>query len=351
MTKSLQLAAPTVQAFVAEIFAAAGSSPREASLLASHLVEASLAGHDSHGIGMLPTYVDSAQNGELKLNQSLRTVSDLGAILMTDGQRGVGQVMAHDAMCLGIERARVAGLALVGLSDAFHIGRIGAYAEQAVAAGLVSLHFVNVLSEPQVAPFGGKVARLGTNPIAIGIPRAGAEPIIIDMATSRWAIGKVRVAHNKGEKLPPGILLDSQGETSLDPGDIFGVPKGALTTFGEHKGWCFALAAELLGAALVGGITQSRPKTRPELINSMLTILISPERLGTAEHFARETDALVAWVQSDENGQPSRVKLPGDPERKYREDRRVAGLPIDRVTWNQILAAARSVGLEHDPAR
>jgi uncharacterized oxidoreductase len=122
----------------------------------------------------------------------------------------------------------------MALANSHHLCRIGQWAEQAVAQGLVSISFVNVISRSIVAPFGGSDARFGTNPCTIGVPLAGQPPFILDMATSGVAQGKVRVAHNKGEKLPPGLLLDDMGHPTLDA--RFGViePFGALTTFGLH---------------------------------------------------------------------------------------------------------------------
>jgi hydroxycarboxylate dehydrogenase B len=341
----VRIAEAALRDYVAAIFAAAGSEPREAGLIADHLVAANLAGHDSHGVGMLPAYIRNVGLGELKLNQRLSTALDTGGLILCDAARGAGQVMGHDAMALGIARARETGLCLVGLRDSHHIGRIGTYAEQAVAAGLVSLHFVNVVSEPAVAPFGGRSARVGTNPIAIGIPRDGEPPIVVDFATSRWAVGKVRVANNKGEPVPPGTLLDAEGQPTLDASALFASPKGALLPFGEHKGWCLSLAAELLGAALIGGPVQSHPKADERIVNSMLTILISPERLGTAPAFQDSIGDFAAWVR-DGGGE---VLLPGEPERARRAERQRDGIPVDPVTWAQIVEAAESVGCTARP--
>ena len=129
-------------------------------------------------------------------------------------------------MVLGIARARDLGTCIVSLRDSHHIGRIGHWAEQCAEAGLVSIDFVNVVSEPSVAPFGGTMPRLGTNPFAAGFPRPEGPPIVVDFATSRWAVGKVRVAFNKGEEVPPGTLLDAAGQPTLDASALFGVPFG-----------------------------------------------------------------------------------------------------------------------------
>ncbi|KAA2244122.1 malate/lactate/ureidoglycolate dehydrogenase [Salinarimonas soli] len=322
-----------------EILLAAGFTARAAELTASHLVVANLMGHDSHGVGMLPAYVRNVLSGDLRLGAALVTVLDEGPLLILDGGHGPGQVMAHDAVATGIERARQTGLCLVGLRDSHHIGRIGHYAEQCAGAGMVSLHFVNVVSSPAVAPFGGDRARLGTNPVAIGIPRQDAEPIVVDFATSRWAVGKVRVAQNEGRPVPPGTLLDAAGRPTTDAGALFADPPGALLPFGEHKGWGLALACELLGAALIGGRVQAGPRTSPAMLNSMLTVIISPERLRTEAAFQAGIAAVVAWAT--EGGE---VRLPGEPERSNLAARRAGGIPIDAATWSQIRESARSVG-------
>jgi hydroxycarboxylate dehydrogenase B len=129
---------------------------------------------------------------------------DAGAMLRLDGDTGFGQVVGRQAMEIGIARARQVGCCILALGNAHHLGRIGAWAEMGVAAGLVSLHFTNVISRGIVAPYGGADARFGTNPFTAGVPLPGREPFLLDFATSVIAQGKTRVAHNKGESVPPG---------------------------------------------------------------------------------------------------------------------------------------------------
>ncbi len=329
-----------LQAGTIEVFRAAGSEAREAQLIAEHLVEANLRGHDSHGVGVVPMYLRGLRGRGLVLNQQLKVSLDTGAMLICDAGQGAGQVMAHDAMALGIARARDEGSAIVSLRNSHHVGRIGHWAEQCAAAGMVSLHFVNVVAGAIVAPFGGTKARLGTNPFAAAFPRKDAPPVVVDFATSTLASGKVRVAHNKGVALPPGVLLDNKGQPTTDPGKLFESPPGALTTFGEHKGWGLMLACELLGAALVGGPTQHRALGGRAVINSMFSVIVSPDRLGTDGPFTQELEAVLGWVTSEDG-----VKLPGEPEREMRAERIADGIPIDASTLDQLEAAARDVGL------
>jgi hydroxycarboxylate dehydrogenase B len=329
--------------FVTDIFAKAGSNPREAQLIAEQLVEANLAGHDSHGVGSIPVYIRNARSGDLPLNQALSVALESGPLLVCDGHGGAGQVMGHEAIARAIAVAQEHGACILGLRNSHHLGRIGHWAAQCAAAGLVSIHFVNVISAPAVAPFGGTAARLGTNPFAVGIPRSGERPIIIDFATSKLAVGKVRVALNQGKSLPGGVLLTPDGQPTTDPAKLFGNPRGVLLPFGEHKGWGLGLACELLGAALTGGATQAGPKSRDAVINSMLSILVSPHRLGTEDSYFAEIARFTAWAQSGENRD---VLLPGDVEAATRTQRMASGIPIDAKSWSDIVRSAAEVGAE-----
>ena len=347
MTDTFVFRADALTAAVHAIVAAAGSAPEEAALVASNLVEANLRGHDSHGVGMVPRYIDAVKEGGLAVNAHAAIRQDSGALLTLDGVHGYGQVIGAEAMALGAERAKTHGVCVVGLAHSHHLGRIGHWAEQCVAAGLVSIHFVNVLARPIVAPFGGRDARLGTNPFCVGIPRPGKEPVILDFATSKIAQGKTRVAYNKGEQIAPGTLIDNHGEPTTDPRFTVVEPSGALLPFGEHKGAGLALICELLGGALAGGATAS-PITdgRRQVLNSMFSILIDAGRLGTAANLAAEMEAFVAFVTASPPATGvDRVRTPGEPERETRAARLRDGVPVDAVTWAEIVAAGEKAGL------
>ena len=358
MQKNLQ--AGVLQSLVARVLVASGSSNEEAQTVAANLVLANLSGHDSHGVGMLPRYVEAVLEGGLKPNASANVKLDIGTMLALDGQRGYGQVVGEQAMLLGIERARQHGSCIMTLGNAHHLGRIGQFAEMAVARGLVALHFVNVLSRPIVAPWGGADGRFGTNPCCIGIPLRGRAPFVLDFATSRMAQGKMRVAHNKGVRVEPGTLIDERGHPTTDPGVVV-VPQnksggspggaglfGALLPFGEHKGYGMAVACELLGGALSGGGTwhkETDPAVRA-VINGMLTILIDPEKLGTRTAFEAEALAFVDWLQAGPVGPGfDAVRIAGDPERAARAQRAVEGISVDAQTWQEIVDAGRKVGV------
>jgi hydroxycarboxylate dehydrogenase B len=332
------------------VVAAGGSEATEAKLVAENLVLANLMGHDSHGIGMIPRYVASLLEGELTANRHPEVTLDGGALLALDGCKGYGQVIGREAMQMAIDRARQHGTCVMTLGNSHHLGRIGHWAEMAVAEGFVSIHFVNVISLGRVAPYGGADARFGTNPCCIGVPLPGEPPFILDYATSAVAQGKMRVAHNKGEQVPPGRLIDDKGNPTTDPRYVVVPPYGALVTFGEHKGYGMAVACELLGGALTGGGTwhQEQPNTQ-RVLNGMLAILIDPERLGTAGIFSSETREFLDWVRKSPPAPGfDRVRIAGEPERETRAKREKDGVPVDTATWTEIRAAAAKLKLDPD---
>lgn len=353
------LSAPALRSQCASIFIANGSTPAEAEQVAANLVLANLSGHDSHGVGMLPRYVEAVAEGGLTPNTAVKVNVDIGSMLALDGQHGYGQIVGVQAMELAITRAQQQGSCIMTLAHAHHLGRIGHFAEMATAQGLVSLHFVNVLSRPVVAPWGGGDGRFGTNPCCIGIPLPGAEPFLLDFATSRVAQGKMRVAYNKGEQVPDGYLIDENGAPTRDPGVVV-VPQkgsggptggtglfGALMTFGEHKGYGMAMACELLGGALTGGGTWHRPAdTARTVLNGMLTVLIDPAKLGTQVAFAQEATAFVDWLRQSPPGAGfDGVQIAGEPERTARVARERDGIVLDDTTWGEIVAAGKKVGV------
>jgi hydroxycarboxylate dehydrogenase B len=331
----------TLEKAIQAIVAAGGSNAREAKLVAENLVTANLTGHDSHGVGMIPRYVDSLLEGGLVVNQHPKVVFDGGAMVSLDGNAGYGQVIGLEAMEIGIGRAKQHGMCVMGLGRAHHLCRIGQWAEQAVAAGLISLHFTNVISRSIVAPHGGADARFGTNPMTVGIPIPDEPPFILDMATSAVAQGKIRVAHNKRERVSPDWLIDNEGKPTPDP--RFGVvePFGALRTFGLHKGYGLAVVCELLGGALTGGGTwHSDDRSKKRVWNGMLTILIDPRRLGTADAFAIETaEFLKSLRKSPVAPGFDKVRIAGEPERETRARRERDGISVDANTWEEIVAA------------
>ncbi len=193
-----------LKALLLKILKHGGSDKYEAEIVADHLIQANLRGHDSHGAMMVSWYMAWVKAGHLKSNTPARKVKGEGAFLVFDGGRGFGQRTAREALDAGIIHCRETGMAIVTLKDSGHIGRLGTYGEQAVEAGLVSLHFANAHDSPlMVAPVGGKKSLFMTNPICFAMPGTNkTEPIVMDYATSSMAYGKAAVYMNKGISVP-----------------------------------------------------------------------------------------------------------------------------------------------------
>lgn len=350
------VAADTLQRFISDIFVAAGTDAAEGGRIAHHLMGANLTGHDSHGVVRVPRYVEWTRAGYVLPGRHAELVTDGGAFAVLDGGFGFGQTVAPEATALGIERALAHGCAVIALRNAGHIGRAGAYAEQAIAAGLLSIHFVNVAGSVLVAPFGGAERRFSTAPFSVGVPLDG-RPLVLDFATSRVAEGKVLVASNGGKPLPDDALVEPDGTLSGDPHTLYGPyeqigPRnsetglGAIRAFGEHKGSGLAFMCELLAGAFTGGGTSGPVGKRGRIANGMLSIYLSPAHFGTAEEFQRVGRAYVDYVTGCRPADPAEpVLAPGDPEAAKRARRTAEGVPLEPDTWASLLRTAGELGV------
>lgn len=335
-----------LRAFAADLFKAAGSGDDEAREIAEHLVAANLAGHDSHGVGMIPAYFLHLGAGHVKPNQTPERIGGFGAFAQFDGGMGYGQPAVNRVMEAAAVIAREHGVAVVTLRNAQHIGRVGAYAEKLMDEGLMSLHFVNaVYHAPTVAPYLGSDARLMTNPVCIGLP--GAAPLLLDFATATIALGKVRVAYNKGLDAPDGSLIDHLGQPTNSPAVMFEEPRGAQTAFGLHKGWALAFMAEVLGGVMTGGPRSGDGFAGERgLVNGIMSIVIDPARLVDSQWLDTAVTTLVDYVKASPAAEADApVQTPGDAEAMMRALRQREGIPVDDTTWAQICACATSVGV------
>ena len=297
---------------------------------------------------MVPAYVRNIQAGHLQVDAAALVIRDQGAVMMVDGQFGFGQVVGTQATALAIERVRDTGIVCMGVRNCHHLGRIGSYGEQCAAAGMVSIHFVNVVGHgPLVSPFGGRDRRMSTNPFCCVVPRGDEPPIVLDMATSAIAQGKVRVAYMKGVPVPDGALLDHEGSATTDAKVMFEEPLGSLGPFGAHKGYGLAVMCELLGGGLVGEWTAQPNRPREgTIVNHMLMMVLDPAAFGGLESFQAEVSAMVDYLHSATAADGTdRVRVPGEPERESVAERSANGIPIDENSWAGILKAAAAAGL------
>ncbi len=341
-----------LQNLVKEIFVSAGSRPGEGRRIAKYLIRANLAGHDSHGVIRVPRYLVWEEQGTVVANQKLAVIGENESFAVVDGQHGFGQSIGPQAVDLGIEKAKKTKVAIIALRHSGHLGRIGEWSERAASSGLVSIHFVNVAGSQLVAPFGGVDRRLSTAPFSVGIPLADRPPLILDFATSVVAEGKVLIAAFGGKPLPKRSLIEPDGTMSQDPVTLYGNHRpfdprkgpGAIRTMGEHKGSGLALMCELLGGALTGSGCAGPGERR--ISNGMLSIYMEPEAFAAEGAFATEVKSYIDFFTSSRPASPGgEVLLPGDPERRNKENRLKEGVPLSDEAMRAILNAARKVGV------
>jgi LDH2 family malate/lactate/ureidoglycolate dehydrogenase len=318
-----------------------GTPEEQACVVAEGLVNANLAGHDSHGVLRLPGYLAGVQQQHVYPGNLPKLVSTSGATAIVDANHGWGQ----PAMWLATEAVhdlvREYGVAAAVVHNSYHIGRVAPYVEWLAERGIVAIAMAN--AAPAVAPFGGSKRVLGTNPIAWAVPRDESKrPVSFDVATAGIAEGKLRVARAKGLPAPEGNLVDRDGRPTTDPHDFYA--GGALLPFGGHKGSGFSVLAQFLGRGLAG--MDPSAFDGPRGVNGPLIIAIDVSCFTSPERFRAEIEATCEAI----TGCPPRegvaaVQLPGEPELTTREERLRKGVPIPTSTWQELrdLAVAQGV--------
>ncbi len=328
-----------------DVFVAAGVEPEEASIVAEHLVDSNLAGHDSHGVLRIPEYVEWMEAGDVALGQHITIMHETDTLAIIEGGWGFGQVIGLEAFEVAIRKAQGAGVCIVAVSQCGHIGRVGHYPELAAQHGLVTVLFVNTHGAGKLtAPWGGRGRRLSANPFSVGVPRKNAEPLVLDMSTSAIAEGKLKHALNRGVSAPPGCIVDADGNPTTDPVAFYGPPQGAILPFGQHKGFGLAFVIDILAGALSGAGCSRDSATR--IGNGFLAFLIRPDHLRDAADFYADVDALVQHVKNSELAAGfDEILAPGEPEIRARQQRTRDGIHVDDGAWGKICATAQRCGL------
>jgi len=338
-----------LHALASAIFAAAGSAPTEAKLVADHLVDANLVGHDSHGVIRVLAYIKAVRKGTFAANQHVSVLRENPVMAALDGNLGYGPVIAAEAVDMALEKAKPFGLSLVALRRAGHVGRVGCWSERVCAAGKAALIFVNAPRPggALITPFGGSDRRLGASPMSFGWPVPGQAPIVMDISTSTYALGKVRVARNKGELLPDAAIISAGGELTRDPNALFGPPPGAMLPFGGHKGYALNIFTDLLGGLLTqGGTKYPGGEADEQGGNNVLFVVIDPAMVSDPSWIAPELAHYMSWVKASPPLKAGgEVLLPGEPEARSRARRSAEGVPLDERTLAQVFEAGEMVGL------
>jgi uncharacterized oxidoreductase len=339
-------AADTLTAFIDALFQAGGVPANEAARVATSLVDANLCGHDSHGVIRTVQYLDAIADGRLKPGAPFTIERQTAAVLVASGGWGLGQVQAHRLLERLVPRAQALGLAAGTLRHCGHIGRLGEYAEVAARSDMALIASVNGHGFGRgVAPPGGSEARIGTNPLCIGVPAHG-EPIVLDIGTSVVAEGKVRVLFNKGQQAPAGWLLDPAGRPTTDPGVLYREPRGSILPLGgpqAYKGFGIGLLVDMLVGGL-SGAPCSTPNAPNLSGNAVLFVVLDIGQFAGAAHFLNEVSGLAERVRTCPRAEGSaEILLPGEPERREAAGRRQNGIPLDEGTWGQLVKKAEAL--------
>lgn len=335
--------------FARRLFVAAGVPADEGATVARSLVDANLCGHDSHGVIRVTQYVGFIREGNVAARAALEVLRETPAMLAADANWGLGQVQAYRLLDRLLAKARAVGIAGGTMRRCGHIGRLGEYAEWAAGHGLALFATVNSHGSGQrVAPPGGREGRISTNPICFGAPTP-ADPLVLDFSTSACAEGKVRVALQKGEPVPPGWIMNASGEPTTNPADLYTDPPGALLPFGgpqAYKGFGLGFMLDVLAGGLSGGDCSSPERPMQGRGNAVVFVLWDVDLFGGREHFLAAAGGLAEFVRGTPRavGVPE-MTLPGDPERRTRQRRQAEGIPIADGTWGQLTRLATELGV------
>lgn len=336
--------AEILQRETARIFQGHDLPSDDAVRVAEALVEADLRGIHSHGVTRVPIYTERLARGLFNPRPDVRVARKAPSVAAVDGDNGMGAVVGRRAVTAAAEVALEAGCAAVGVRNSNHFGIAALYAEQLVAHGFIALVCSN--APPTMAPYGGRSALFGTNPLAFGVPTPGDSPILADMATSIVARGKIILAQQRGEEIPLGWALDPDGRPTSDAETAL---KGVVLPFGGAKGSAIALLVDILAAVMTGaGFGSDLPDfyndlDRPANLGHFL-LAIDPARFGERDRFLERMGRYMAMIGDCPPAEGfERVQLPGDVEAQRRRAYLSSGVPLSQDILLGLRQAARRV--------
>ena len=340
MSNTFRIPHPQLVARITAALAEAGMTAPARDIEAEVMVEADLFGVPSHGVRMLPGLLDAFRGGQIPPVPAVRIVADRGASCMLDGGRGPGRHLSVRAMSEAVKRARQFGVGACAAIRVSHWGRAHAYAFRAAQAGCIGICTTNAV--PSLVAWGSAKPLLGNNPLAIGIPRAGGDPVAMDMAMTQAAVGKVATYKREGRKVPDNWGLDAAGQPTDDPAAIMASRR--FLPFGDHKGVGMALMMELLTGALTGGLLAHEMVATGafglDQDGSKLFIALDADAFGGFEAFARRTEDLLAYLKSAQPGLD--VVFPGERGLSARDRNLRDGIPIH----DEIVAQLKQAGVD-----
>ncbi|WP_353138751.1 Ldh family oxidoreductase [Limnohabitans sp.] len=347
MTTSTTYAFSELQQFIQNALTSQGLPQEDALKVSQLMAEADLQGSDGHGIIRLPQYIKRIQAGGINKHPKIRVVHERSAMAVVDGDNGMGHLVVSHAVDLAIEKASEAGVAWVSTRFSNHAGPASLYSRRPLQHNMLGLYFA-VGNANHLPPWGGMDMLLSTNPISAGIPTSEEPPVVLDMATTVAAYGKVKAKAKRGEMMPPGWMIDRQGQPLLDPNKA---NDGFLLPIGDHKGYGLALIVGLLAGTL-GGAAMGRDvidfnADHVSVTNTGQAILvIDLAAFGDPEHFKHEVDRLVRDIRNSERlPGVERIWLPGEQSHEKRERYVAQGIPVAPTLIAELNVLAAELGI------
>lgn len=330
------------------VYEAAGAPTEHAHTVARHQVGANLAGHDSHGVHLLPTYIERIDRGHIVPAARPMVISERPTTLFVNGQWGFGPVISEWTMHRLIAKAREVGVAVGSVREQSHVGRLAGYPLIAAREGFIAMMMCDSGRSPkEVAPFGGRKGRLGTNPLCIAFPSDLPGPVFIDMATSAAARGKLLVARARKQAIPLGWAVDKDGRATTNPEDYFN--GGVLLPLGGpegHKGYALSFAVETLAAILPGLGFGVDPQGRHN--DGSFMLVIDPRAFRPLDAFKDDVTAFARYLKETPPAEGfSEVLYPGELEYRTEQHRRREGIPVEDETWQRLAKVAERFGVAH----
>ena len=328
------------------IFVAKGTPEAEADTVARHLVKANLTGHDSHGVIAIPTYAQRIDVGHIVPGAPFAVEKEATCTAVINGNWGFGFVVTERAMQMAIDKARDHGVAAITVHHQSHIGRLGDYPTMALREGMIGMITADSGASPKhVAPFGGRARRLGTNPICIGMPSELDGPVLLDMATSTVALGKISLARSRNESIPVGWIVDKDGKETTDPNDYYS--GGAILPLGVdqgHKGYGLSFMVEVFSGLLTGLGFGIDPQAKHN--DGCFISVYNVEHFRPLDQFKKEMAEFVQFVKTSPPAAGfNEVLYPGEIEYRTEQRRQQEGIFVEDATWQQITNIMRELGV------
>lgn len=318
-----------LEGLVARLLISAGVPSPIATVEAEVMVDADLREVPSHGVSMLPGLVAALSAGRVRAEPDVRLLRARGATCIMDGDLGPGRYASVMAMDYALERARAHGIGVCVAANMVHWGRAHAYAERAARTGMFGLCATNAMTN--MLAFGSASPLLGNNPLAIGVPRrGGAAPVVLDMALSQAALGKVTTYRREGREVPEGWGLDAEGRPSTDAEEL--LESGLVLPMGGHKGSGLSLMLEFLTGALTGGMLSfeiAAQNVGMETGSSKIFLALDIESFLPRDDFESRVEDLLAYLKGRSEGD-GEFMYPGERGARARERNLSGGVPLHR---------------------